>query len=927
MRSCLLSGNVLEAVVAFHERSVRAQREEADYIHLDTSAVYSAVETSRKRLSRALLKLIETCVSETLRHQRQFRMKYTEDLNMESIEECLISAANKVLDVSASDRSLVAVRPIARTFLDTLARVQTQVDTVIETNNRYRKMLSKGRAKRLHIRRNSSVTKLPFFKRAVAESDSGNLCGGLDTVRFQALSTTQDSLYEVIFVFVESEVATVATRAQHRDKQTLPSSASLPALPVAPNTDEFHRDSRDPKAEMRDLIGLLIEVDHDMAIFEFALISSVSRRLRSEAEAGEVQSETCLQELGLSCHRQIMCCSNFTPNCFCGPGPSKSTSCHVLTASPRTFTKRCQNVCATCAVERFNCWWSTATPRLHTVDDCHLEVAVLFSETLMWARAVGLVDAQRLADRDPVLLVALPRLAVFAGCYLLPDGPIGPNRLNTGPITAEPKKGLCPTADSIRPLNTGSLKHTCWCRIVRTKEIKGLDLDKFTLNSKTVADVQIEMGIFRVFRVTVFSSAVAPRARPAFMFAESTKELTYLARQLSVLRADQLWRLACWTSPFGLSDAEAQCVDTAASLAKPPHRVQAGAVMKQCTLFGWNTYGLHCIYKSIAQVASRLSTNHPTELRYILQLAIELHDPPVEGGLGEPAADTEAAQEEEEEADRELQPICPLDSEVAAGCLHSGQIHGVNLADLFNWQRLVTASPDQRPPCKDLFKKKPATSRPSSADKGPGLSSIEHLFTPVEPPACEEVGVDVVASLATEADSTKLAEPSCALSATTRSLFLSLFRSAPIENATPAAPANPLYPLALWQPDTYVGGAAASDTVEDDETNDGDDDTDSGGLGHGRWASGAARVGRDCVRCKARFVSLLRRRHHCRRCGHIFCAACCSERAPVAALIELGNIGATEGMPPTALVRVCVECAEFIRSGLGESLDQSILAL
>uniref|UniRef100_A0A5K3F0Y4 FYVE-type domain-containing protein n=2 Tax=Mesocestoides corti TaxID=53468 RepID=A0A5K3F0Y4_MESCO len=730
MRSCLLSGNVLEAVVAFHERSVRAQREEADYIHLDTSAVYSAVETSRKRLSRALLKLIETCVSETLRHQRQFRMKYTEDLNMESIEECLISAANKVLDVSASDRSLVAVRPIARTFLDTLARVQTQVDTVIETNNRYRKMLSKGRAKRLHIRRNSSVTKLPFFKRAVAESDS------------------------------ESEVATVATRAQHRDKQTLPSSASLPALPVAPNTDEFHRDSRDPKAEMRDLIGLLIEVDHDMAIFEFALISSVSRRLRSEAEAGEVQ-----------------------------------------------------------------------------------EVAVLFSETLMWARAVGLVDAQRLADRDPVLLVALPRLAVFAGCYLLPDGPIGPNRLNTG-------------------------------------------------------------------------------ARPAFMFAESTKELTYLARQLSVLRADQLWRLACWTSPFGLSDAEAQCVDTAASLAKPPHRVQAGAVMKQCTLFGWNTYGLHCIYKSIAQVASRLSTNHPTELRYILQLAIELHDPPVEGGLGEPAADTEAAQEEEEEADRELQPICPLDSEVAAGCLHSGQIHGVNLADLFNWQRLVTASPDQRPPCKDLFKKKPATSRPSSADKGPGLSSIEHLFTPVEPPACEEVGVDVVASLATEADSTKLAEPS-----TTRSLFLSLFRSAPIENATPAAPANPLYPLALWQPDTYVGGAAASDTVEDDETNDGDDDTDSGGLGHGRWASGAARVGRDCVRCKARFVSLLRRRHHCRRCGHIFCAACCSERAPVAALIELGNIGATEGMPPTALVRVCVECAEFIRSGLGESLDQSILAL
>ena len=89
------------------------------------------------------------------------------------------------------------------------------------------------------------------------------------------------------------------------------------------------------------------------------------------------------------------------------------------------------------------------------------------------------------------------------------------------------------------------------------------------------------------------------------------------------------------------------------------------------------------------------------------------------------------------------------------------------------------------------------------------------------------------------------------------------------------------------------------------------------------WRSGAARVGRECARCKARFLTLVRKRHHCRRCGHIFCAACCSERAPVAALLP---VDASRGSTGAEMVRVCVECAEFVKSGLVEALDQAVVS-
>ncbi|VDM30913.1 unnamed protein product [Hydatigera taeniaeformis] len=737
-----------------------------------------------------MIKLIRTCVAEPLRHQRHFRMKYTEDLNLTSLEESLVSTANKVLDMASTDRSLLAVRPIARTFLVTLARVQTQVATVVELTAKEGRYLCRRQpsvpttTKGTFSRRNSSPSQLSFFVEAVtSEVDQTDVDAGREP------------------------------RDVTKGRFLLPTATSLPLLHSDPPKG-FTGCDRDKMAnEMTSLIELLIEVDHDMAIFEFALVSSISRRLRTEAEADSVQ-----------------------------------------------------------------------------------EVAVLFSETLEWALSVGLIDARQLSERDPLLFFALPRLAVLVGCLLLPNSPIGPNRLNAG-------------------------------------------------------------------------------GRAPFMFAESTRDLTYLSRQLAVLRADQLWRLACWTSPFGLSDSEARCVDAAAANAAGGEgAVKKSTMQPRSLVFGWNTYGLHCIYKCIARVAGNLSANHPSEYRDILQVVIEAVDMarkrvhPVSSfffllfylqlaiELNDPSTSTRQSESPDSEHQPDLQPICPLDDEAARGCLRDGCIHNVRLADLFDWHAVVASKATKRP-FADLFHRR--------IDDGTNQTTPE-LHSPE---GVLEIGVDVAATLDSEGKDgdfeerttskitistphpsesfpeTESKTPADAFvgrgldlvigNATSRSILLAFLRSTPIEDTIPGDPPNPLYPLAPWQPDHFMGVGDVDTTNENDDSDALDDtseDAESNDVR--RWRSGAARVGRECARCKARFLALLRRRHHCRRCGHIFCASCCSEKAPVAALLSAdgcpspssnGNSGGIGG-DGVKMVRVCVECAEFVRSGLAEALDQAVIS-
>lgn len=460
---------------------------------------------------------------------------------------------------------------------------------------------------------------------------------------------------------------------------------------------------------------------------------------------------------------------------------------------------------------------------------------------------MGLISRRQLSDRDPLLFVALPRIAIFVGCLLLPNSPIGPNRLNSG-------------------------------------------------------------------------------TKPPFMFAESTRDLAYLSRQLPVLRADQLWRLVCWSSPFGLSDEETKCVDAAtnANLSTTTDvllggKRKPGVALKTSShlVFGWNTYGLHCIYKCISRIAGNLSANHPSEYRDILQMSMEVNDP----GISADSDDNNGAT-----SDDDLQPICPLDS-IAQSCLRDGRIQNIRLADVFDWKRVVFASDLTKSSFANLFQKPGSDKEPKVVESSDVSTSREG--SPVE------IGIDALECLEAEGfaldnQETGKGDSSSKIDSIPTSedigkpqSLLAVLRSTMIEDTTPAPAPNPLYPLAPWQPDRFVSdGESDSDSYQEED--EPITETDTTMAENRKWKSGAPRVGRDCARCKARFVALIRRRHHCRRCGYIFCSSCCSEMAPVASLFPFFH-----GQPPmsVSVVRVCLDCAEFVRSGLAEALDQAVIDL
>nr|VZI28576.1 unnamed protein product [Spirometra erinaceieuropaei] len=647
-----------EVVRTFYHESMKSQMIESQNHSIDSSPTFAQqVETARKRLGHALNKMITAFVSERNRHPRLFRAKYTEELNLATLEDCLISAANKVFDLSAGDRSLKPARPSAKAFLDILARVQAVVSDAMESAAAAYTVRSRQRknSRRPPCLR-STFCQTSFFQPAVSPSEE--LGGSPSTPPASPLrgDTTARSTCPDSPRHAQTDITTESMEASlpHPEVAGAPFHSSSPDQ--SPSSSPSSNVSSCLDRLPADFVDLLTELDQNMASFEFALVSAVSRRLRTLPE----------------------------------------------------------------------------------VSDVH-EVAVLFSETIMWGLAVGLLDAGKLSDRDPMVLVSLPRLAIFVGCLLLPDSPIGQRHLTSG-------------------------------------------------------------------------------SPPPFMFADSVKELAYLSRQLAVLRADQLWRLACWLSPFGLSERETTSVMAAAAAsassrcngrgskvapsaaklspnsgADPTTTTDAdsGRVKTQSRQAGgvrpilWNTLGLHTIYKCISSVAGLFSTNYPTEYRDILQLAIEMNDNEEDGRS---SADNTSTCTPPATPVR-LQPLSPIaliesstDSttgspDSSASLLEEpearlGFIKGIDLRQLFDWNE-VLFSPD-RPCCRLLFEpcgqpqqpdssplpalseKLPSReiSRPSlkySAEAAAAASvvnklSLEALF----PTHIEEMGLDVVASLLTD---------------------------------------------------------------------------------------------------------------------------------------------------------------------------------
>ncbi|TPP56122.1 hypothetical protein FGIG_09636 [Fasciola gigantica] len=545
----------------------------------------------------------------------------------------------------------------------------------------------------------------------------------------------------------------------------------------------------------------------------------------------------------------------------------------------------------------------TLSRRLRTIQEAEdLQImAVLFSETLMWGLAVRLFSVRQLADRDPTVLLSLPRLAILVGTRILPDSPIGAHRLAAG-------------------------------------------------------------------------------RRLPFMCNNSRTDLAYLARQLYALRLDQLFRLARWLGPRGLPNinrsrsTEPTGAGYSASgpaannrlLSPSPDAVMHSSWRRSFSPLPvrrtWkaNLAGLHRIYKTVATVADRLSVDFPTELRFILQAVIEMHDTSEqEAALAEettvsrlsssmkldqsssstnflsgaessvvesvPSSYPSPSSSASESSDTELEDELVVDEKA----LGSDPKHG-SLAKLLDWSDVISHREPRKTRLTDLLRSSTVSAlKFAKSEDSLMLTGMPHTdalvrkkpVTMASPDSSSlELGVDVAAMLVGNE-----AQSSCE-QIESRSRGLSELRSYLIEsgdgsqtdNSIPNSVTHRLHKLQLglsvegvrtptdrmyhylpaWQPDrprdsdrTLPG---RMDSEEEDRESDSDDD-----YSHNDEDAVVYQVGRQCASCLRAF-NLFRRRHHCRRCGHIFCASCSSHWQSV------------EGLATDKPVRICAECHEFL---------------
>ncbi|CAH8634418.1 unnamed protein product, partial [Schistosoma rodhaini] len=516
-----------DVLIDFYLVTVRAQMCELQLVGLNEDdahygVVMRAVESVRREVGSITFRLLNAALPTNARHKRLFRTKYIEDVDLRNIENCLVSAANKVINFNSSQShvecDLGPAKSSASEFLDTHGRVQALVAHTIES---------------------------------CLDSLSSN--------------HTEDGKLEL-------------------NKQASNNSTEQNNFQASYNIPHETKDS--PNCQKKNIRGHRNVVDRDSS--EFSNTHRINSPLCSLPVPSDASNSNSLEQQSAEINDENSKIINVSVQVNIASviytTPVKLPSSKFLTISPELFHTLLElDYCAARFEFDFVRCVSRRIRTLQEADDVQI-VTVLFSETLMWGLTVKLLSIQQLTDRDPCVLLALPRLSILVGCRLLPDSPIGANRLAVG-------------------------------------------------------------------------------HRLPFMFSSSRSELAYLCRQLFALRPDQLCRLTRWLGPNGLpnliynqklssrlSDSEQQ-TNPNCSLQEVPNEIKTtttttrGSRMSLSSLLTpssvpnnliasyqkshiWKTClpGLHRLYKSISSVADRFAREYPTELRFILQKVIEMHD-------------------------------------------------------------------------------------------------------------------------------------------------------------------------------------------------------------------------------------------------------------------------------------------------------------
>uniref|UniRef100_A0A915PDD7 FYVE-type domain-containing protein n=1 Tax=Setaria digitata TaxID=48799 RepID=A0A915PDD7_9BILA len=276
--------------------------------------------------------------------------------------------------------------------------------------------------------------------------------------------------------------------------------------------------------------------------------------------------------------------------------------------------------------------------------DCQLDIAVLFSETLDRALRLGYLTQDQIDDCDPIVMIAIPRLAIVCGLLYFPEGALN--------VDADPEM----LSDMFRSFHSLLVKIRDLLRILDSHELycveKALCTGETQLKfdednveeTLTVADFHLKTMEAQKMQSNGYSGSNS--SDDGGCDAPSASGATYQFNTLS-------HRLL---SPVHLKEYSSiqSCPKLdLLNVIRPPDLRRLRARFRSSADL------IHRLFVCICGVADQLQTNYPTDLRRVLKMILQPNDVvPVFEISGKTASNPE----NEEETGVEVQEALPLPS-------------------------------------------------------------------------------------------------------------------------------------------------------------------------------------------------------------------------------------------------------------------------
>ncbi|KAM3721291.1 Lateral signaling target protein [Dirofilaria immitis] len=286
--------------------------------------------------------------------------------------------------------------------------------------------------------------------------------------------------------------------------------------------------------------------------------------------------------------------------------------------------------------------------------DCQLDIAVLFSETLDRALRLGYLTQDQIDDCDPIVMIAIPRLAIVCGLLYFSEGALN---LDANPETL---------SDMFRSFHSLLVKIRGLLRILNLNELHRVE------KALCTGETQLKFDEDNVEETLTIEDFHLKTAKKTGKFLE-TQRLQSIDSSGSNSSENGDWDASNASSVTNCANTFAHRMllpvllksnnknSTIKSSPKPdllivtcppdPHRLRAR--------FRSSADLIHRLFVCICGVADQLQTNYPTDLRRILKMILQPNDVvPVFEISGKTAPNPE----NEEELGVEVQEALPLPS-------------------------------------------------------------------------------------------------------------------------------------------------------------------------------------------------------------------------------------------------------------------------